>query len=366
MKSSKLIYHIYYGTQGTAGLYLDEIYQSLVQKGFEQKVFVSAYYPFNYGEKVYFKHSDIIHGVKNRKLRLAIRYFELIYAMLALFFKTLHDRPAIINFSLLSALYAPEKLYLKAVKLLGLSKIIFTCHDVIPFGKRDDGVMQQRKAIWDMANYYLVHNDYSKHELMDTFGIEEEKILYHSFPVMDLTKMDYVLDSEKKYDFLFQGVLREEKGIDVLLNAWIKFHKIHSKATLLVAGFLNSKNINPDNYTGLNIHFDLKYLDDKEYCQNIASAKCMVLPYKRGTNSGIPSSSISLDCEVISSNIPMFRNNTLILKDNHFISEDIDSLFTKLCLYYENNKCTSVSERLTVYRNKFKNEVSEVYFLLVR
>ena len=361
MKSNNLIYHIYYGTQGTAGLYMDEIYQTLEKSGFSQKAFVSAYYPFNYGEKIYFKHSDIIHGVKNRRCRLLIRYLELICAMILLFVRTLVQRPKIINYSLLSVLYVPEKLYLRAVKILGFSKIMFTCHDVIPFGQVNESILNHRKQILGMSDYYLVHNESSKKELMNTVGIAEERIKIHSFPIMDLRKMKFELKEDKKYDFLFQGVLREEKGLDVLLDAWMRFHENYPEAKLLIAGYGSKDSIDWQKYSNVNICFDLQYLNDYQYCKNIASSRCMVLPYKRGTNSGIPSSSISLGCEVIASDIPMFKNNNLILSSYLFDSENIEDLYKVLTFQYENKCQPSFIERIEEYRKVFNLEIICVY-----
>lgn len=361
------IYHIYYGTQGTAGLYLDEIYQSLCKQGFIQKIFVSSYYPFNYGNKVFFKYSDISHGVKNQRIRLLVRYIELIVAMIRLFFKTIMERPTIINYSLLSKLYLPEKLYLKSVRFLGLSKIMFTCHDVLPFGKIDEKILKERKNILNLADFYLVHNTYSKNELIKSFQIPIRKIKYHSFPIMDLNKLEYQLNKEKKFDFLYQGVLRREKGIEVLLDAWMKFHLEYPQARLLVAGLFTKKSIDISKYKDVNITFDFKYLSDFEYCQNIACSKCMILPYFRGTNSGIPSSSLSLGVEVITSDIPMFKDNDLIMKDKLFNSEDPDALYYVLKVFYEDSSTiVSPMERIISYRKNFNREVYDVYDSLLK
>lgn len=360
-KLSSVIFHVYYGTQGTAGLYMDEIYQSLKLNGIHQKVFVSAFYPFDYGEKIYFRYSDITHGIKQRQIRMVVRYIELIYAMIVLFIRTLIERPKIVNFSLLSSLYTPEKMYLKAVRFFGLSKIMFTCHDVIPFGHLNDSVMRRRKVIFNMADYYLVHNKNSKFDLVDVFKIPVERILVHPFPVMDLNKMKYNLTRSKQYDFLFQGVLRPEKGIEILLNAWHFFHAKHPEAKLLIVGTSRENGKNYRKYEELNISFDLKYVDDMTYCSNIAKSKCIILPYKRGTNSGIPSSALSLDCEVIASDIPMFENNTLINKQFLFKSEDAKDLFRVLENAYSIPFQISSGARLSSYRQSFDYEVSEIY-----
>ena len=50
-----MIYHIYWGTSGNSGLYLDEIYQILKKGGYNQKIYVNYCYPFGYGERIFFK-----------------------------------------------------------------------------------------------------------------------------------------------------------------------------------------------------------------------------------------------------------------------------------------------------------------------
>lgn len=285
--------------------------------------------------------------------------------MIVLFIRTLIDRPTVINFALLSSLFAPEKLYLKTVKFFGLSKIMFTCHDVIPFGSITDSVLKRRKAIFDIADYFLVHNENSRNELIDIFRISSERIVSHSFPVMDLKKMNFTFPKKKKYDFLFQGALRPEKGIDVLLEAWTLFHIKHPEAKLLIVGYTRGNEIDFSKYVGLNIFFDLKYVDDIEYCANIAYSKCIILPYKRGTNSGIPSSALSLNCEVIASDIPMFKNNSLIRKENLFKTENVEDLFRALDNVYLSLANTSESERIYYYRKSFNNEVHEMYSMLL-
>ena len=63
-------FHVYWGTQGNGGLYLDEIYQVLKSVGISQDVFVSYYYPLAYGKKVFFKYTDLISGKKRNRLSL--------------------------------------------------------------------------------------------------------------------------------------------------------------------------------------------------------------------------------------------------------------------------------------------------------
>ena len=96
------ILHIYAGTSGSSGLYIDAIYKAL-EIEFNQEVFVSYNFPFKYGKKLFYRFSDlalpnILHS--SNKLRLVIRYFELLYVLFYALIYTLVYKPKIINYSL--------------------------------------------------------------------------------------------------------------------------------------------------------------------------------------------------------------------------------------------------------------------------
>ena len=102
MTKRKDIIHIYAGTSGSAGLYIDEIFKAL-KNNFTQTAIVSYNFPFNYGKKVFYRFSDL--STKNfthkiDKLRLTIRYFELLYALIYSLKYIIINKPKIINYSL--------------------------------------------------------------------------------------------------------------------------------------------------------------------------------------------------------------------------------------------------------------------------
>lgn len=365
MKSKYDIFHIYHGTQGAAGLYTDEIYQSL-KENYNQNVFVSYYYPCSYGDKVFYKKSTIGEGIRHDFLRKIIKYFELSIGLMKVLLQVIKYKPKLINYSLIS-LYGPERLFLRIVNLLTDTKLIITCHDVIPFTSqfgRFDFEMKKRKRYFDMADFLLVHNKNSSDELNKIYNIKIDKILYHPFPIMDLKKMDFKYKNEKLFDFVFIGVLRQAKGIHILLEAWEKFNVEFPHARLLVAGKLAGEYIDVQKYLSKNVIFNFKYLNDYEYCSNIYSANCVVLPYLRGTNSGIPSSVLSLGTDIIASDIPMFKNNDIIPEESFFKSEDSQSLFAVLKNKYCSNNIVNKTNYIK-YKNDFNYQVLSVYNTLL-
>lgn len=365
-KNENLIYHIYWGTSGNAGLYLDEIYQTLKSGGYKQKVFVNYYYPFDYGEKVFYKYTELGH-CRVKRFRGQIRYLELLWAMLRIWISTIIDKPSVINYSLIGS-FKIVNYYLRfSQKVLGC-KIVLTCHDVIPFVSalhNAHSELNNRHEAFSIADYLLVHNEFSKETMQDVFAIDGKKIVMHPFPVMDLSQI--VMGTEEKYtysDFLFIGHLRREKGVGVLLEAWELVHIDCPNAFLRIAGNLPAiENLDLTKYKGrTDVEFMLQFLSDEEYCGLTKAARYVVLPYKKGTNSGVVSTVLSLNSEVIASDIPMFEQNPLLNKSMLFKSEDVNAL-AKIMIgaYSSSNVENNASERVSQYRDSFAKEVLNVY-----
>lgn len=366
---SNSLFHIYAGTQGSAGLYINEIIKALDLANIKQNAFVSYYYPFKNGKKIFYRFTDLAAGKKKTKYRPYIRYVELICGLLIIFFEALFKRPRYINYSLNSS-YLPEYAFLVLIKKMLKIKLIITCHDVVPFANSYLNISKEnsrRAYLLNMADFLLVHNENSIVDLMQYYQIKPSKIICHPFPIMDLNPW-IKADITKTIDFLFIGHLRCEKGINILLESWEKFSSLYPEANLYVVGN-NPPNsgIDVTKYKKYNIKFVLHYVADAVYAQYIASAKCVILPYLRGTNSGIPSSVYSLGSDLIVSDIPMFKNNPLIGKESYFECGNSNSLFEKMCSFYkELHKETSIKkERIDSYRQSFNNQVVQLYSQLL-
>lgn len=344
MKDKIDIVHIYAGTRGAMGLYLNEIYNALNKK-YSQDAIVSHYYPFEYGKKWFYRFTDIsslnILFLKNNFIRNVFKYIELFITLFKTYFFILFHKPKFINYGLTSDLFL-EYIFLKVIKLTTDTKIIITCHDVVPFGSEDPNILknkiQKKTLFFESADYLLVHNQNSKEDLKNHFNMNLNNVIFFSFPFMDLNQLPGNLNKKKplfitesKLTVGVFGNLRKEKGVDVVLNAWNLFYKEQRNAHLIIAGYIPP---------GVEFDFELvenksstiieKFIDDNLYKKMIESCDVVILPYKRGTNSGIPSSIISCNTLVLASNIPMFLNNNLIHSDFVFESEDPYSLASKL------------------------------------
>lgn len=367
-----MIYHIYWGTAGNAGLYLDEIYQSLNKAGYEQKAFVSYYYPFDYGEKVFFRRTEMEHCRCGGGQRKMLQAWELMVALLLILRKAKKDKPTVVNYSYASHGAAPILWFLKRLKIISGCKLVITCHDVVPNANPQrayEKEMKIKERIYALADYYLIHNDNSKQDLMRLFRVDEQQILQHPFPLMDLSKLDRSdKESNAKYDFMLIGHMRREKGVDLLVDAWKKFHGKYPQSTLCLAGnpayFKNYLREREDWCKENDVDLKLGFVRDEDYAKMVESARCVVFPYTSGTNSGVISTVVSLGRDVITSDIGMFKANPFVPRENMFESGNVDALVEKLEGYINGEIAADGGMKVAEYRAMFDSEVRKVYSLI--
>lgn len=363
------IYHIYWGTAGNAGLYLDEIYQALNDAGYRQKAFVSYYYPFGYGEKVFFKRSEMEHCQYKGVVRKALQASELLSALCCILWNAVKDKPELVNYSYVSSGNILILYFLKTLKRLCKCKLIITCHDVVPFARDEKEYNKElaiKGAIYSIGDYFLIHNEHSRIDLQQLFNIDGNKVLYHPFPLMDLSKLDTDKTEDKPlYDFLFIGQMRKEKGINLLLEAWREFIRSYPNARLCIAGnplyykqYLEDEKGWCENNR---VTLKLGFVKDSDYAETVKSARCVVFPYTAGTNSGVISTVVSLGREIITSDIGMFAENPFVPKENMFIAGDWMDLCKKMIAFFEGELKSDVNRRIAAYRKDFNRQVREVY-----
>lgn len=367
---------MYAGTGGSAGLYIDEIYSSLKDK-YTQECIVNHYFSFSYGKKVYYMMTEMTGSnylSKLPRLRLSLRMVELVLALLYSFFYILVRKPRVINYSMTSNFFV-EYVFLRMIKLFTKSKLVITCHDVLPFKNSYSDIevdIEKRKGFYKLADVLLVHNLNSKADLIKYFNISKLKFVMHKFPIMNLAKLANILNVNidtksnigKPKRFLFVGHMRKEKGIDLLIEAWNGEEGVE----LVVAGNVpigfdcKFQGIEDPNLKIIN-----RFLNDDEYIKLISESDFVLLPYISGTNSGIPSSVVSLGAIPVTSNIDMFLNNELVDPQFVFRSGDAFSLREKLSalialssVEVAEAKNTS-KDRFNAYKKDFDIEVKAVY-----
>jgi glycosyltransferase involved in cell wall biosynthesis len=128
--------------------------------------------------------------------------------------------------------------------------------------------------------------------------------------------------SEEKKTLLFFGLIRDYKGLDVLLKA---FSELDDSYQLLIAGEIYGKS---DKYLNLiensknkNIFLFNQYIPDDEVNIYFSAADLCVLPYRSATQSGITGTSFHFEVPVIATDVGGLRES---LKDG-LLGEVVES-----------------------------------------
>lgn len=176
-------------------------------------------------------------------------------------------------------------------------------------------------------------------------------------------KMDVSVAREKigisstKKTLLFFGLIRDYKGLDLLLDA---FNSLDGSYQLLIVGEVYSK---LDLYQSKidqspnkeRIHFLNKYIQDSEVNLYFSAADLCVLPYRTATQSGITATSFHFDVPILATNVGGFKSQieepgTGIVVDNpdailiqkgieKYFNENLKNQFVK-AIHVEKSKNT--------------------------
>lgn len=146
-----------------------------------------------------------------------------------------------------------------------------------------DAVADDLLALRPDATYKVI-----QHPLYTHFGAKKDR---------NAASAALGLDPSKK-TLLFFGLIREYKGLDILLEA---FSKLPEDYQLMIAGepygsFDRYQKIIDASGCADRIHTDLRYIKDSEVSKYFSAADLAVLPYRSATQSGI--SSVSYHFEV--------------------------------------------------------------------
>lgn len=325
-------------TGGVAGLYLDAYKDAAGKHG---ATLVGAYASVSDAARRYFyPYTDLAAGGRKKfgRLRLPIRYAELVAGLLRCLILIARQRPKAVFYALSSNLM-PELLFLLVLRMFGVRTYVI-CHDVVPFvAAHENRTLKdaQRRQFYRFASGLICHNQRSVVELTQNYGIAPDRIEYVPFPIMDIRELagaDGIVPSrETGARFLFIGHVRAEKGVNILVRAWREAHRSMPDAHLVIAGQVpRGVEIDAD-AENLGVTLMDQYIEEAEYVRLIAGSDFVVFPYIAGTNSGVLSNVVSLGKPVIVSDIAMFPESGLVAADSYFPSQDIPALARKLVEY---------------------------------
>ena len=171
-----------------------------------------------------------------------------------------------------------------------------------------------------------------------------------------------------KPKFLFIGVMREEKGVQILVDAWKKLGN-NFNGELVIAGF-KPQNVQID-FSKLNdfknFKLIMKSLSDNEYSNLIKETDYAIFPYLKVGNSGVLSTVVSLNKVPITTKLKVFVDSEFVNEDLICEVNNVDDLAKKIKEVSNNhqsnyiNYTKKIEENLNKNKKDFYKNVIEAY-----
>ena len=250
-------------------------------------------------------------------------------------------KPDIINANQLYPIF--DQFYI--AKLKESSRLVITMHDVVPPRKSRLWNLKNLKSTYEQADYLILHSKENMQLANHRFRISQDKMkkIHHGVkPIHDNISRESARKSlkitEDEFVILFFGVIRESKGLHLLIEAIINI-----KVKLVIAGkAIDQEYVNKcvDILSSSDINYDkhIRFIEDDEKPYFFKSADILCLPYTEfSSQSGVLMQSISYSLPVITSNVSSFE--TFLSEYNigiTFKNGDVDDLVGKIRYLMDN------------------------------
>ena len=176
------------------------------------------------------------------------------------------------------------------------------------------------------------------------------------------------LNIKSKFVILFFGLIRDYKGLDVLLESLNIYRKKNKKFKLLIAGECYSnkakfhKIIERYNLEKFVVWHD-RYISDDEIKLYFSASDVLILPYKKASQSGVIPIAYHFNKIVLASNIKGLNDFVLDSETGYlFESSNPQSLASKLHHIYNNHDFEKSIDSIRKYKKNFSvdNLISEI------
>ncbi|ELK55384.1 group 1 glycosyl transferase [Haloferax sp. BAB-2207] len=189
--------------------------------------------------------------------------------------------------------------------------IVYTDHEPeetndVTFYDRTPIFSYSKKHFRSVADVTIVHGEYLKRILLER-GIPKHKIkvlkhgVYQHYREVD--KAEEVTDSNDQ-NILFFGLVADYKGIDVLDDAIPDIMSMCPDATVTIAGKGDvSQYLSPETIESNHVNIYNEFIPDEDVGKFFRNADVVVLPYKRGSQSGVLTISYEYRTPVVVTNV---------------------------------------------------------------
>ncbi len=307
--------------------------------------------------------------LKNRLLKKIIKGIEYPFNLLLFLLYVLKNRAEVIHVQW-SPIPLLDIIVFYILKLMNFN-LVYTVHNILPHEKKWYDI-HIYGILYKIFNKLVIHTESNKQEFISIYGQKFEKNLYviphGDFKKMYLDNCDELISEvnssdDKQLKFLFFGLIREYKGLDVLLNTLVDIKDTlkDNKVIFKIYGnprtdFSKYQKIIDDNSLNDYLEMRLEFIPDKEINDIFKNSDVLILPYKKIYQSGVALLGYTFNLPLIVSDIGGISE---IVDDNKsgfiFPPNDINKLGEILKKIIEN------PDIINNMKNYIKGNISQKY-----
>lgn len=205
-----------------------------------------------------------------------------------------------------------ETILMKAVRRY-VSGMVFTAHNILSHEEKK-GEKEKLNRWYRLFDGIVVHNEGSKALLEEYAGCQNAVCVmpHGAYTGYDIRQIEH-----EKITLLAFGIIREYKGVDILLNAAALLpDAVRERVRIVVAGKqLRSYGLDPEEMVRQNhlescVDLMIRRIEDEELPDLFGQADACVFPYREIYGSGALLMAYAFEKPVIASDIPVFVEET--------------------------------------------------------
>ncbi len=189
---------------------------------------------------------------------------------------------------------------------------------------------------------------YSPHPIYDTFGERTER---------EEALLKLSLDAEYRY-LLFFGLIRDYKGLDILIKALSNSRLKAMKIKLIIAGEYYSdreryQNLIKENELEDRIIQTDGFVPKDKVADYFNVCDVVVQPYKTATQSGVTQIAYHFNKPMIVTNVGGLPEMCPDGKVGYVCSADADAIANAICNFFESDKAAEFANNIELEKNKY-------------
>ena len=222
------------------------------------------------------------------------------------------------------------------------------------------------RRILDKTDVLALHNDFQRTQFSEIFGQGDSKMVHAPFMKYDqygekidrdIARDKLVIKSEKT--ILFFGLIRDYKGLSEFIDEYAENPSLSEYCLLISGEFWDGEQeirAKINKISDREILLNSKYVDSEELSLYFSAADCLILPYKRSSQSGVASIAISYGLPIVAFDVGGLSESIGEYPLKHLSMKDDFEDFTK-----QIRNCMSIQHNLSDWG---QNETEAMEILL--